>query len=55
MYDVDDGYSQKARREGYLARSVYKLIEIDKKFSLFSSGNILDIGISWQFFSICLW
>ncbi|AYE36195.1 23S rRNA (uridine(2552)-2'-O)-methyltransferase [Borrelia turcica IST7] len=51
MYDVNDEYSQKARREGYLARSVYKLIEIDKKFSLFSSGNILDIGASPGSFS----
>ncbi|UER67500.1 RlmE family RNA methyltransferase [Borrelia sp. BU AG58] len=46
MYDVNDEYSKRARREGYPARSVYKLIEIDKKFSLFSSGNVLDIGAS---------
>ncbi|MDO7256300.1 RlmE family RNA methyltransferase [Borreliella burgdorferi] len=46
MYRLDDEYSKKAKREGYLARSVYKLIEINEKFSLFSSGNVLDIGAS---------
>ncbi|WP_024653951.1 SAM-dependent methyltransferase [Borrelia persica] len=51
MYDVVDEYSQRAKKEGYLARSVYKLIEIDKRFSLFSSGNILDIGASPGSFS----
>ncbi|UGQ16000.1 RlmE family RNA methyltransferase [Borrelia sp. RT5S] len=51
MYDINDEYSRRARREGYLARSVYKLIEIDKRFSLFSSGNILDIGASPGSFS----
>ncbi|QMU99109.1 RlmE family RNA methyltransferase [Borrelia sp. A-FGy1] len=51
MYDVIDRYYQKAKREGYLARSVYKLMEIDEKFSLFSYGNILDIGASPGSFS----
>ncbi|AHH08279.1 RlmE family RNA methyltransferase [Borrelia anserina] len=51
MYNVVDKYSQRAKKEGYLARSVYKLIEIDKKFSLFSSGNVLDIGASPGSFS----
>ncbi|WKC57880.1 RlmE family RNA methyltransferase [Borrelia sp. P9F1] len=51
MYDVNDEYSRRARKEGYLARSVYKLVEIDKRFSLFSSGNILDIGASPGSFS----
>ncbi|AWG42699.1 23S rRNA (uridine(2552)-2'-O)-methyltransferase [Candidatus Borreliella tachyglossi] len=51
MYDVDDEYSKRAKREGYFARSVYKLIEIDKRFSLFSPGNILDIGASPGSFS----
>nr|WP_095456333.1 RlmE family RNA methyltransferase [Borreliella valaisiana] len=48
---MDDEYSQKAKREGYLARSVYKLIEINEKFSLFSSGNVLDIGAAPGSFS----
>ena len=51
MYDVIDEYSKRAKKEGYLARSVYKLIEIDKRFSLFSNGNILDIGASPGSFS----
>ncbi|WKC84302.1 SAM-dependent methyltransferase [Borrelia sp. CA_690] len=51
MYRLDDEYSLKAKREGYLARSVYKLMEINEKFSLFSSGNVLDIGASPGSFS----
>ncbi|UPA18329.1 RlmE family RNA methyltransferase [Borrelia puertoricensis] len=51
MYNVIDEYSRRAKKEGYLARSVYKLIEIDKRFSLFLSGNILDIGASPGSFS----
>lgn len=51
MYRLNDEYSQKAKREGYLARSVYKLIEINEKFSLFSYGNVLDIGASPGSFS----
>lgn len=51
MYRLDDEYSRKAKREGYLARSVYKLMEINEKFSLFSSGNVLDIGASPGSFS----
>ncbi|UPA16184.1 RlmE family RNA methyltransferase [Borrelia coriaceae] len=51
MYDIVDEYSRKAKKEGYLARSVYKLIEIDKRFSLFSSGNVLDIGAAPGSFS----
>ncbi|WKC76960.1 RlmE family RNA methyltransferase [Borreliella valaisiana] len=51
MYLLNDEYSQKAKREGYLARSVYKLIEINEKFSLFSSGNVLDIGAAPGSFS----
>nr|WP_214645982.1 RlmE family RNA methyltransferase [Borreliella spielmanii] len=34
-----------------MARSVYKLIEINEKFSLFSYGNVLDIGASPGSFS----
>ncbi|WNY63957.1 RlmE family RNA methyltransferase [Borreliella americana] len=51
MYRLDDEYSRKAKKEGYLARSVYKLIEINEKFSLFSYGNVLDIGASPGSFS----
>jgi 23S rRNA (uridine2552-2'-O)-methyltransferase len=53
-YKKPDYWQQKARKEGYPARSVYKLKEIDEKFGIFkvckSSGmnvpRILDIGAS---------
>lgn len=40
-----DKFTFKARQEGYFARSVYKLDEIDKRFKLLRRGdNVLDIG-----------
>jgi 23S rRNA (uridine2552-2'-O)-methyltransferase len=60
-YKKPDYWQQKARKEGYPARSVYKLTEIDEKFGLFkvrkSAGcsvpRILDIGAapgSWSLY-----
>ena len=55
-YGKPDYWSQKAQKEGYPARSVYKLREIDEKFGLIKSGNfvrILDLGSapgSWSLF-----
>lgn len=47
MRDKPDHYSIQAQREGYPARSVYKLKEIDEKFQIIRRGrNILDIGAS---------
>ena len=44
-YEKPDYWSQKAFKEGYPARSVYKLQEIDKKFNLLKKGgNVLDLG-----------
>ncbi len=47
-----DIYVRKSKIDGYRARSVYKLIEIDKKFKVFKSGMlVLDIGAapgSWS-------
>ena len=47
-----DFYVRKSKVDGYRARSVYKLIEIDEKFKIFKGGmNILDIGAapgSWS-------
>ena len=44
-YAKPDYWSQKAFREGYPARSVYKLQEIDEKFSLLKkSTTVLDLG-----------
>ena len=40
-----DSWGKKARREGYAARSVYKLEEIDKRARLFRRGaRVLDLG-----------
>jgi len=54
MYDKPDFYSKKAKKEGYPARSVYKLEEIQEKFKLFKKGlKILDLGAapgSWSQF-----
>jgi 23S rRNA (uridine2552-2'-O)-methyltransferase len=44
-YQPNDKWSQRATREGYRARSVYKLVELDVKFHLFQPGmKVLDIG-----------
>lgn len=44
-YNPKDTYMRKAKKEGYRARSVYKLMELDQRFHLFKPGmNILDIG-----------
>ncbi|MDR3153276.1 MAG: RlmE family RNA methyltransferase [Deltaproteobacteria bacterium] len=44
---LDDHWSRKARSEGYPARSVYKLEEIDLKHRLLKKGmRILDLGAS---------
>jgi 23S rRNA (uridine2552-2'-O)-methyltransferase len=41
-----DRFHQKAKREGYLARAVYKLEEIDAKHRVFERGmtRVLDLG-----------
>jgi len=42
-----DRFHQKAKREGFLARAVYKLSEIDEKHHLFAPGDrVLDLGCS---------
>lgn len=44
-YAKPDFWSQKAFREGYPARSVYKLQELDQKFGLFKkTACVLDLG-----------
>jgi len=51
-YEKPDFWAQKAKKEGYPARSVYKLQEIDGKFGLVKKGaRVLDIGAapgSWS-------
>ncbi len=45
QYDRKDKYYQRAKQEGYPARSAYKLIELDKKFSILRPGRALvDLG-----------
>lgn len=42
-----DHWTRKAKDEGYAARSVYKLVEIDKRFPVFARGQrVLDLGCS---------
>jgi len=51
----EDHYSQRAKKERFPARSVYKLKEIQKKYSLIKKGNkILDLGCapgSWLIYA----
>jgi 23S rRNA (uridine2552-2'-O)-methyltransferase len=48
----DDHYARRARDEKWLARSVYKLQEIDRRFKVINRGNrLLDLGCypgSWS-------
>lgn len=54
QYKEPDYWSRKAFAEGYPARSVYKLEEIQKKFTLFKKNDrVLDLGAapgSWTTF-----
>lgn len=47
-----DIYVRKSKIDGYRARSVYKLIEIDQKFKIFKNGMVvIDLGAapgSWS-------
>lgn len=52
----EDHYTRRAREERWLARSVYKLEEIDRKVRLIRSGDrVLDLGCypgSWSQYSV---
>lgn len=44
-FQKDDAYFRRAKREGFAARSIYKLEEIDRKHRLFRKGlRVLDLG-----------
>ena len=44
-YDRHDTYYKKAKAEGYAARSVYKLDEIDREYHLIHRGDVVvDLG-----------
>ena len=52
----DDHYARLAKKEGWLARSVYKLQEIDNKFEIIRRGHrLLDLGCypgSWAQYAL---
>ncbi len=44
-FNVQDHYFRKAKKEHYLARAVYKLEEIQKRYKILKAGDrILDLG-----------
>ncbi|HXH31709.1 MAG TPA: RlmE family RNA methyltransferase [Bacteriovoracaceae bacterium] len=44
-FKVKDHYFNKAKSENYLARSIYKLEEIDEKYKILKAGNlVVDLG-----------
>lgn len=51
---INEFFTAKAKKEGYPARSIYKLREIDEKYHLFRKGDkVLDLGCapgSWLFY-----
>ncbi len=51
-FKVQDFYFKKAKKENFLARSIYKLEEIDLKYGIIKKGeNVLDLGYhpgSWM-------
>lgn len=55
MKKYQDHYFQKAKKESYPARSVYKLQDIDKRFQLLKPGQkVLDLGAfpgSWSLYA----
>ena len=55
-YTPNDKWSQRASAEGYRARSVYKLQELDEKFLLLKPGmKVLDLGAapgSWLQYAV---
>ena len=47
MKKIKDHYFHKAKKDGYAARSFYKIEEIDKKYRIIRTGNkVLDLGSS---------
>jgi 23S rRNA (uridine2552-2'-O)-methyltransferase len=57
MYNPYDFYFKQAKKEGYKARSAFKLEEIQEKFHLITknSKTVLDIGCapgSWMQYTV---
>ncbi|HCL58106.1 MAG TPA: 50S rRNA methyltransferase [Spirochaetia bacterium] len=55
-YHKPDFFTDKAKKEGYAARSIYKLEEIDKKYQIIKpNAKILDLGAfpgSWSQYAL---
>lgn len=55
MRKINDYYSQKAKKDKYPARSVYKLEEVQKKYTFLRRGDsVLDLGCypgSWSLYA----
>lgn len=51
-FNPQDHYFKQAKKDGYLARSAYKLLEVQKKFKIIKQGDkVLDLGCapgSWS-------
>src|SRR5436190_15547751 len=46
-YKPNDHYARKAKKENFVARSIYKLEEMDQRFHLIHAGYyVLDLGAS---------
>lgn len=44
-FEPQDRYFQEAKRRGFRSRAAFKLLEIEKKYSLFKKGDsVLDLG-----------
>ena len=52
MYIPHDKFARRAKKEGYRARSAYKLLDIQRKFRILKPGDfVLDLGAapgSWM-------
>ncbi|MBI2635486.1 MAG: RlmE family RNA methyltransferase [Parcubacteria group bacterium] len=47
IYIPLDKWALRAQKEGYVARSAYKLLDIDRRFHIFKKGDsVLDLGCS---------
>ncbi|MBL7665499.1 MAG: RlmE family RNA methyltransferase [Bacteriovoracaceae bacterium] len=45
LFKVKDHFYKKAKKENFLARSIYKLEEIDQQYKILKPGNlVLDLG-----------
>ncbi|MFW6041217.1 MAG: RlmE family RNA methyltransferase [Thermoplasmatota archaeon] len=55
-YKKKDGYYRKAKEEGYRSRAIYKLKQIDERFHILDSGDIVvDLGAapgSWSEYAV---